>query len=134
MADRVSTSIIIGGPITAALLPDFIAVVAGEGLSTEWDGPSFTEQDLPTDEPVSLMAHEVAWGRFEELEAFCQANALPFERWSAGEEDRILLDRATIDRLGTVEAIRDHFAAADFTVPAFRVIPNEAGVPESGER
>ena len=158
MADRVSASIIIGGSIAAALLPDFVAIVAGEGLSTEWDGPGFTGDDLPTDGPLSLMAHEVAWGRFEDLEAYCQANALPFTRWSgaysggwgaervvftgsgepssyiADEEDRILLDRGTIDRLGTIEAIRDHFAAADFEVPPLQVVSNGADNCDSVER
>ena len=95
------------------------------------------------------MAHEVAWGRFEELEAFCQANALPFARWSgsyggewgaervvftgcgapvsyiADDEDRILLDQATIERVSRPwTAIRDHFAAADFLIPPLQVDPS----------
>lgn len=150
MADRVSASITFGGAIPITLVPDLVAVVAGEGLATEWDGPGFTEEDLPTDAALSLMAHEVAWGRFDNLEAFCQANALPFARWSgayfggwgaervvftgtgeavsyiADEEDRILVDHDTVDRLGSLEAMRDHFANADFRVPSLRVVPEVA--------
>ncbi|PZU06524.1 MAG: hypothetical protein DI605_18965 [Sphingomonas sp.] len=145
MADRVSATITIGGTVPAALLADFIALVVGEGLSTEWDGPEFAESELRGDDPLQLMAHEVAWGRFEELEAFCAANALPFARWSgayggewgaervvfkgdgeprsyiADEEDRILVDLATIEQLSTIDNIHAHFAAADIVIPPLRV-------------
>src|SRR3546814_8432995 len=90
------------------------------------------------------MAHEVAWGRFEELEAFCVRNALPFSRWSAAypgqwgaervvfpgggeprsyaadEDDYILIGRCTIARIGGFAAIIAHFDAADFAVPPDR--------------
>src|SRR3546814_572855 len=82
MADRVSASITIGGALLSALLPDFIALIEQQGLSTEWDGEAFTASDLTGNAALELMAHEVAWGRFEELEAFCVRNALPFSRWS----------------------------------------------------
>lgn len=154
MADRVSASITIGGSLPAPLLPDLVNVIAGEGLSTEWDGPPFTDGDLPTDDTLMLMAHEVAWGRFEDLEAFCQANALPFARWSgaysgewsaervvftgsgeptsyiADEEDRILVDEDTICRLGSLDALRDHFARAAFPIPSLRVVAERAGTQE----
>jgi hypothetical protein len=77
MADRVSASITIGGALPTALLPDFIALIEQQCLSTEWDGEPFTPESLPDNSPLNLMAHEVAWGRFEELEAFCVKNALP---------------------------------------------------------
>src|SRR3546814_18287648 len=87
------------------------------------------------------MAHEVACGRFEELEAFCVRNALPCSRWSgaypgqwgaervvftgggeprsyaADEDDYILIGRCTAERLGGFAAIIAHFDAADFAVP-----------------
>ena len=87
------------------------------------------------------MVHEVAWGRFEQLEAFCVKNALPFSRWSgaypsqwgaervvfsgggeprsyaADEDDYILIGRCTAERLGSFAAIVAHFDAADFAVP-----------------
>lgn len=141
MADRVSASITIGGALPSALLLDFIAVIEQQGISTEWDGEPFSAGDLPENATLDLMAHEVAWGRFEELEAFCVRNALPFSRWSgtypgqwgaervvftgsgepqsyaADEDDYILIGRCTAERLGGFAAIIAHFDAADFAVP-----------------
>jgi len=149
MADRVSASIAIGGTLPATLLPAFLAVVADEGLSTEWDGEPFAADQLPENAPLMLMAHEVAWGRFERLEAFCVANGLPFARWSgayvgewgaertvftgsgepqsyaADEDDYILIGRCTVERLGSIEAIIAHFDAADFVIPPFVVMARE---------
>jgi hypothetical protein len=141
MADRVSASITIGGTLPSTLLPEFIALIEEQGLSTEWDGEAFTVRDLPESAALHLMAHEVAWGRFKALEAFCVKNALPFSRWSgaypsqwgaervvfsgsgelqsyaADEDDYILIGRCTAERLGSFAAIVAHFDAADFAVP-----------------
>lgn len=141
MADRVSASISIGGALASALLPDLIALIEDQGLSTEWDGEPVTPENLPHNAPLDLMAHEVAWGRFEELEAFCVTNALPFSRWSGGysgqwgaervvfsgsgdpasyaadEDDYILIGRCTVERLGSFAAVVAHFDAADLVVP-----------------
>ena len=78
---------------------------------------------------------------FEELEAWAQKHHVPYIRWSGGygsewgaervvfdgdgephsydadENDRIFVVRATVERLGSVEAILAHFEAADFTLP-----------------
>lgn len=145
MADRVSASITIGGILATNQLLDFAAIINGERLSTDWDGEDFTVSQLVPGRSLILMAHEVAWGRFANLEAFCIAEHLPFVRWSgayfgqwgaervvftgagepvsfaADEEDRILIDRCTINRLATIEAIIAHFDAADFTVPSLHV-------------
>ena len=141
MADRVSASITIGGALPSALMPDLISLIEQQGLSTEWDGEAFTASDLTWNAALELMAHEVAWGRFEALEAFCVKNALPFSRWSgaysgqwgaervvysgsgeprsyaADEDDYILIGRCTAERLGSFAAIVAHFDAADFAVP-----------------
>ena len=141
MADRVSASISIGGTLPSALLLDLVALIEREGLSTEWDGETFTASELPDNAPLDLMAHEIAWGRFEGLEAFCVTNKLPFSRWSdaypgqwgaervvfAGsgehqsyatdEDDTILIGRCTAECLGSFAAIVAHFDAADFAVP-----------------
>lgn len=141
MADRVSASITIGGILPAALLPDLLAAIECEGLSTEWDGAPFAADQLPTDGPLALMAHEVAWGRFEELEAFCVENCLPFARWAgacpgawgaertvfagadeprcfaADEDDYVLIGRCTAERLGSYAAIIAYFDAADIAIP-----------------
>jgi hypothetical protein len=87
----------------------------------------------------------VAWGRFEALEAFCVAAQLPFVRWSgaysgqlgaervvftgrgeptsyaADGKDEIVIDRDTVDRLATIEAVTAHFNAADFEVPPLSI-------------
>lgn len=154
MADRVSASITIGGSLPASLLPSFAAAIELEGLSAEWGGEPFTLDDMPDDAPLSLMAHEVAWGRFEALEAFCIAHGLAFARWSGGysgqwgaerlvftgsgeptsyaadEDDYILMGRCTAQRLGSYGAILAHFDAADFAIPPLVVI---AGAGENGD-
>lgn len=145
MADRVSATITLGGTLPAEQLPDLVATINGEGLSTEWGGEEVTLSQLATGGALTLMAHEVAGGQFDELEAFCLAEGLSFARWSGGyggswgaervvfigsgepvsytadEEDRILVDRGTVDRLGTIEAVLAHFDAAAFAVPPLRV-------------
>lgn len=69
MADRVSASITIGGTLPQSLLPDLAALIQEQGLSTEWDGETFTLAMFREGVPLELMAHEVAWGRFERLES-----------------------------------------------------------------
>ena len=141
MADRVSASIVLGGTIAAAVFAQLAALIEQEGLSTEWDGEPFQPGDHRPGEPLSLYAHEVAWGRFEGLEEWCTANGVPFARWSgayggewgaervvftgsgaptsfaADEDDHVMIGRETAERLGSVQAIRAHFDEADFVVP-----------------
>lgn len=146
MADRVSASITIGGTLSATLLPDLLAAIENEGLSTDWDGEPFVADQLVLNEPLMLMAHEVAWGHFGELEVFCIEQGLFFARWSgashgqrgaqrrvfsgsgeplsytADEDDCILIDRSTAERLGSIEAIFARFDAADFAIPALVIV------------
>lgn len=82
MADRVSASITLGGTVPASTYAELADVIASEGLSTEWDGEPFEPGQRTEGEPLRLFAHEVAWGRFEELEAWCVEHRLPFARWS----------------------------------------------------
>ena len=141
MADRVSASIALGGIVTAAQLHELTELIADEGLSTEWGGEPFEPSQLTPGEPLQLHAHEVAWGMFEELEAWCREHHVPYVRWSGGyggewgaervvfdgsgdprsydadESDRMFVDRATVERLGSVEAILAHFDAAEFVLP-----------------
>ena len=141
MADRVSASIALGGVITATQLAELTQLITDEGLSTEWDGEPFEPSQLTSGEPLRLHALEVAWGMFEELEAWCREHHVPYVRWSGGfgsecgaervvfdgadeprsydadENNRILIDRATVERLASVEAILAHFNAADFALP-----------------
>lgn len=48
MADRVSASITIGGALAANMLPDLLAVIELEGLSTEWDVNLSPPTNFPT--------------------------------------------------------------------------------------
>ena len=141
MADRVSASITLGGTIAPSAYAELADVIAAENLSTEWDGDPFTPDQRTEGETLRLVAHEVAWGRFEELEAWCVEHRVPFARWSgayggqwgaervvftgvgepysyaADEDDRVVIHRDTAERLGSIDAIRSHFDAADFEVP-----------------
>ncbi len=141
MADRVSVALTLGGAITADQYQELTALIRLEGLSIEWDGAPFEPHDHTEGEPLRLFAHEVAWGRVEQIETWCVDNRVPFARWSGGyagswgpervvypgaggpapfvadEEDRILVDRETVERLGSVEALLGHFDAADLAIP-----------------
>ena len=141
MADRVSVAITVGGPVTAAQYRELVALIQLEGLSIEWDGGPFEPDHRVDGEPLRLFAHEVAWGRVEQLEVWCVSNLVPFARWSGGypgswgaervvfagagspasfiadEEDRILVDRESVERLGSIDALLGHFDAADIAIP-----------------
>ena len=81
MADRVSAQITIGGIIAASALPGLIAAIQDEGLSTEYDGGPFEPRELVSGEALTLCGHEVAWGTFRILEAFCRTHRLAYSRW-----------------------------------------------------
>ncbi len=146
MADRVSASIVLGGTISTTAFAELAGLIEQEGLSTEWDGEPFQPEDVIPDQPLSLYAHEVAWGRFDALESWCAGAGVPFTRWSgayggqwgaervvftgtgepmsfaANEDDHVLIGRETVEQLCSVEMIRAHFDAADFAVPPLIVV------------
>lgn len=101
MADCVSASITIGGTLPRSLLPDLAALVQAEELSTEWDGETFTLAMFREGAPLELMAHEVAWGRFERLESWCVEHRLPFARWSGGYSGQWGAERPILAELGS---------------------------------
>jgi hypothetical protein len=92
------------------------------------------------------MAHDVAGGAFPELEAWCMARGLAFVRWRAacpgawaarrvvypgndepccyvvGEEGEILIDAATVEDLGSIQAVGAYFAAAAFEAPPLVIV------------
>jgi hypothetical protein len=51
MADRVSASIVIGGPVTSDQWCILLDLIANEGLAAEWDGPAFTPDQRVDCEP-----------------------------------------------------------------------------------
>jgi hypothetical protein len=141
MSDRVSASISIGGILPRSLHHEFIDIIQSEGLRTDWDGPEFTPEDLIEGKPLDLMAYDVAWGMFDTLEQYCVDHSLAYRRSSDGfsgsfgaerivfdgvngpynydtnDDDMVVLLQATIDHLGSMEAIAAYIADAEVTVP-----------------
>ena len=77
MADRVSASITLGGKLPSASTDELITAINDEELTLEYDGEPFSAGELVSGEPLTLYAHEVAWGTFDVLEAFCHQHHLP---------------------------------------------------------
>lgn len=141
MADRVSVSFKLGGTLPGEAWLELVEVIAAEGLSIEWDGPAFEPSHRTVGEPLELFANEVAWGKVEALETFCQDHGLPYRFWAGGffaewsaeriifrgegapdsfivdESDRVLIDRHEVVRRGSVEAVLAYFDEAEFEVP-----------------
>lgn len=152
MADRVSASIVIGGALTAERYEELAAIIAGEGLSVEWDGDAFEPHHRTIGAPLTLHVLEVAWGRFEELETWCVSEGVAFVRWSGGypgqwgpgqivyrgtgeperyaadEDEQVILCRQTIEALGSYAAILGYFERAAFEPPALWV-EGDPGTP-----
>ena len=141
MADRVSASIAIGGAVSCDQYQALCALIQDEALCVEWDGNLFTADARVEDKPLSLYAHEVSWGSFIALEQYCCNGGIAYHRWSgacpgsfgaerivfdgkhgpfnydADEDDRIVLTAETIDKLGSMRAIRAYLKPAAFVVP-----------------
>ncbi len=100
MVDRVSLSITLGGDLSAALRDDILAIVQSKGLALDYDAEPFPADDFPANGPLSLYAHEVAWGRVDRLEGFCVAHGLPFARWSGGSAAQFGPERAVFTGAG----------------------------------
>ena len=144
MADRPSVCLTLGGDLPNSHQDALVDLVIVHGLSVEWDGPFFDVTHLAVDAPLTLYAHEVAWGRLEALKAFCVEHHLPFTRWSGGcagafdpervlfqgtgaprllcatQDDYVMIGRHTAQALGGFAAIIALFDMADFAVPPLR--------------
>jgi hypothetical protein len=153
MTDRVSASITLGGTLTASQYAELAEIIADEDLSLEWDGERFEPQHRTVGESLSLYAHEVAWGRFDNLESWCIRMGLPFARCSGAyftewgpervvftgrgeptsyptvEDDYVVIGRDAAEKLGSIAAILAYFDEADFVVPPLVVEgdPDTAG-------
>ncbi|WP_420143997.1 hypothetical protein [Sphingobium sp.] len=147
MVDRVSLSITLGGDLPVALRGDLVGHIQAEGLALDYDADAFTANDFPTDAPLSLYAHEVAWGRVDLVEGFCAVHGLPYVRWSGGsaaqfgperavftgsgevrlfaadEDDEVVMTMDRAMSLGSYEAIMAYFMAGDLSVPPLRFLP-----------
>lgn len=146
MADRVSASITIGGAVSCDQYQALCALIQDEARSTQWDGDLFTSDARVEGESLSLYAHEVSWGSFNALEQYCCTNSIPYHRWSgacpgsfgaeriffdgttgpfnydADEDDRVVLTAETIEKLGSMRAIRAYLKPAAFVVPHLQIM------------
>lgn len=146
MADRVSARITIGGTLSRSLLDEFTQTINDEDARLDWDGEPFSPTQIPTNGPFELMAHEVAWGSFSQLEAFCQQQGLPYVRWAGGcpgsfgpervvfigsgdpasyavsEDDALVYDLETIRFLGSLDAIEASAAEGNFTPGSLTIV------------
>lgn len=158
MADRVSVSFKLGGTLSGEAWLELVEVIAAEGLSIEWDGPAFEPPHRTVGEPLELFANEVAWGKVEAIETFCQDHGLPYRFWAGGffaewsaeriifrgegapdsfivdESDRVLIDRHEVVRRGSLEAVLAYFDEAEFEVPPLIVEGDLAVGAEARER
>jgi hypothetical protein len=141
MSDRVSASISIGGAVTPDQWAALLKLIEAEDLRTEWDGPAFTASTPLEASALHLFAHEVPWGRFEALEQYTCNEGVAYRRWSGGypgsfgpeiivfdgnngplnynadEDERVVLNPETIERLGSMRAIRTYLKPATFEPP-----------------
>ena len=158
MADRVPASIHIGGEISAAVFAELLHIIAFEGLSPEWGGEPFDPRNRVGGKPLALFDESCAWGKIDNLEAFCVEHGLPFVRWSGSypgewsperlifrgsgtvdsyivdESDRVLVDRRRLSDLGSIEAALAYFDAAEFEVPPLVVEGDPLPAPTIPER
>lgn len=145
MAERVPVSIKIGGTLTPSQYAELTRIARRGSLTTEWGGECFQPEDRIDGQPLSLYAEEVAGGSYDELEAWCIRQGLPFVRWSGGcsgqwmperavftgegepgthivdEDDNVVLTRRDVIALGSIDAIFASFDAADFSPPSLIV-------------
>jgi hypothetical protein len=136
MADRVAASIRIGGALPRNHLAALVAAIEAEALVDSL-GEWFRLDHITGAEPLDLFANEVAWGRFDALEAFCAQHRLPFARWSGShpggweaervvfdgkseprsytvtENDVIVVTAAEVRSLGSFEAVLAYLATAE---------------------
>ena len=146
MADRVSANIVIGGTVSPEQFEMLTHLIAPHNLSTEWDGPAFAPDARVEGEPLRLYAHETPWGMFDDLEQYCCDQRIAYVRWSGAcpgsfgaerivfdgtggplnysvdDDDHIVLHEQTIDKLGSMRAIRAYLKPAAFEVPPLTIV------------
>jgi hypothetical protein len=149
MANRVSAHIQIGGILSRSRYPELISAIADDDPAIDWDGTPFDPSDLPATGPLCLMDHEVADGRFDEIEQCCRSLGLSYVRWRAGysgsfpsdreicfacgepetflttEEDTLIFTIERIRELGSMEAIEAEYARANSTPPPLTIIDDD---------
>jgi hypothetical protein len=146
MADRSSAAIRIGGRLHRTAIPALVTAIEIEGVSTDWEGEPFSVEDLVEGQALYLVANEVAGGEFEHLEDFCRRHGLAYARSRAGfcgsygpervvfdgnapvltfvatDDDEVLISLEDIEKLGSIAAIRAHFAKANAPIPPLALV------------
>lgn len=146
MADRVSVTICIGGPLRRSLIAELATAIEHENAQIDWEGTAFSPADLVPGQRLSLVANEVAWGRFDEIEWFCRCHGLGYVRWSGGcagsfgpervvfrndgepreyavtDDDEVMISLETVRKVGSIEAIEAHFEAAGWQPPPITIV------------
>lgn len=95
MSDRMPAEISIGGPVLRGLVQPLIRAIKYEGVRLTRDEEPFeaaSAQDLLElvqrgTGILCLMDHEVAWGRFDDLEDFLVKHGIAFDRWNEARYD-----------------------------------------------
>lgn len=148
MADRVPASIRIGGTLPRMHLSALVAEIEAESL-VDALGEFFRLDHITGTDPLELHANEVAWGRFEDLEAFCVIHRLPFTRWSGScpgsfeaermvfdgssdpryytvtENDVVVVTASEVRSLGSTDAVLAYLASADPKLPPLTIMDAE---------
>ncbi len=153
MADRASASIIIGGRLPAALLPELLAAIEVDGGFSGWDEDPIDEAACRSGVAIDICGHDLAGGVFGAIEAFAQARGLAYVRSSGScsgafgpervvcdgvgaarhyaldEDDAVVIGRHQLRALGTLEAAEAWFAAAEFAPPPLRIVDDSEPPP-----
>lgn len=149
MADRVSAHILIGGTLPRGKYPALVQAISNDNPAIDWDGTPFDPTNIPANDPLALMDHEVAWGRFEAIEACCHRLGLHYVRWSNGyigsfpsirvvypghgepetfltsEDDDQVFSIEHIRELGSVEAIEAEYRRAKLNPPPLGLVDDD---------
>lgn len=157
MADRASASIRIGGNIPRSAIPCLLTAIATDGGRADWEGEPIDETSVRIGEVLEVYAWELPGGIFQEVEAFCEAQRLPFVRVSGScsgafgpervvftgdgptcqfdltECDEVVLTRYGFAALGSVEAVEHWFASAEFSPPPVTIVDDVESQPRPEE-
>lgn len=153
MADRASATILIGGVLPPELIDPFLGTIALERGFDGWEEAPVDAGAFDREAPLEVCGYELAGGVFEQLEAFCVEHRLafvrssgscpgafgpervifdddgPLRRYAVDEDDRVVIDRSMLEALGSLEAVRAYFDAAEFTPPPLS--RSDGGRPQS---
>lgn len=155
MADRASASIIIGGTIPEALIPDLLNAIETNDGRSDWGGEPVTRADIEDGATLTVYADDLAGGIFDTLEATCEAHGIAFVRDSAScggafgperviftgagsshaydmtECGDIALTHTAFRGMASLDEISAWFAAATFSPPPVHILADSDGAPRS---